>query len=103
MKRGRYSNLHLAPGISALVTNYSLLKGEIACNHVAEKILAGAAPEVVFIRCAYFMENWAMALQGLSAEPPFVCTTISPASHAVPMVCFRPANARRSYAIINTS
>ena len=64
------------------------MKGEIATNHVAEKAFVGAAPEVVFVRCAYFIENWAMALHGLEADPPSICTTISPESHAVPMVRF---------------
>ncbi|KXH41198.1 hypothetical protein CSIM01_03404 [Colletotrichum simmondsii] len=34
--------------------------GEIRTNYEAEQALIGAAPEVVFVRCAYFMENWAL-------------------------------------------
>lgn len=55
---------------------------------MAEQTFAGVAPEVVFIRCAYFMENFAFALETIQADPPFFCSTISPASHAVPMVRF---------------
>ncbi|KAH8755321.1 hypothetical protein F5883DRAFT_469264 [Diaporthe sp. PMI_573] len=72
--------------VSSMGAQYETGTGEIATNHVAEKALAGAAPEVVFVRCAYFMENWGMALHGLKGDPPSICTTISPASHAIPMV-----------------
>ena len=64
-----------------------MTKGEIATNHVAEKTFAGAAPEVIFARCAYFMENWASGFESLKTDPPFFYSVITPASNAVPMVC----------------
>ncbi|KAK8036933.1 hypothetical protein PG991_001247 [Apiospora marii] len=66
-----------------------MLQGEIKTNHEAEQALMGAAPEVVFVRCAYFMENWAMALATVKAEPPFFYSVISPADYKIPMVSVR--------------
>ncbi|KAK8134795.1 hypothetical protein PG984_006807 [Apiospora sp. TS-2023a] len=63
--------------------------GEIKTNHAAERALRGAAPEVVFMRCAYFMENWAAALATLKEDPPFFYSVISPADYKIPMVSVR--------------
>ncbi|KAK8863361.1 NmrA family protein [Apiospora arundinis] len=63
--------------------------GEIRTNYTAEQALIGAAPEVVLVRCAYFMENWAMALETLEAEPPFFYSVICPADYKIPMVSVR--------------
>ncbi|KAK7978605.1 hypothetical protein PG996_004660 [Apiospora saccharicola] len=60
--------------------------GEIGTNHEAEQALLGAAPEVIFVRCAYFMENWAVALATLKEDSPFFYSAISPADCKVPMV-----------------
>ncbi|KAF6831891.1 NmrA family protein [Colletotrichum musicola] len=63
--------------------------GEIKTNYEAEQALIGAAPEVVFVRCAYFMENWATALETVKAEPPFFYSVISPSDYKIPMVSVR--------------
>jgi hypothetical protein len=60
------------------------VQGEILTNHEAEVILKDAVPEVVFVRCAYFMENWAMCLETLPAG--FFYTTLTPLDHPLPMV-----------------
>ncbi len=52
-------------------------------NHVAEVIFKDAVPEVVFIRCAYFMENWGAALETIPTEGMFY-STISPIDFALP-------------------
>ncbi|KZL83190.1 hypothetical protein CI238_04543 [Colletotrichum incanum] len=63
--------------------------GEIKTNYEAEQALTGAAPEVVFVRCAYFMENWATALETLKAEPPFFYSAVCPEDFHIPMVSVR--------------
>ncbi|GKT56262.1 HET domain-containing protein [Colletotrichum tofieldiae] len=62
--------------------------GEIKTNYEAEQVLIGAAPEVVFVRCAYFMENWATALGTLKAEPPFFYSAVCPDDFHIPMASF---------------
>ncbi|KAJ0374830.1 hypothetical protein COL26b_006995 [Colletotrichum chrysophilum] len=48
--------------------------------------LIGSAPEVVFVRCAYFMENWAAALKTAKSEQHYFHSVISPADYKIPMV-----------------
>ncbi|KAI8274385.1 hypothetical protein K4K60_009787 [Colletotrichum sp. SAR11_57] len=48
--------------------------------------LVGSAPEVVFVRCAYFMENWAAALETAKSEKHYFHSVISPAEYKIPMV-----------------
>ena len=59
-------------------------QGEILSNHEAEVALSDAAPEVVFVRCEYFMENWAMCLETIPAG--FFFSTLTPLDYALPMV-----------------
>ncbi|KAK2016345.1 NAD(P)-binding protein [Colletotrichum eremochloae] len=63
--------------------------GEIKTNYEAEQALTGAAPEVVFVRCAYFMENWIAALETLKAESPFFYSVLCPEDLKIPMVSVR--------------
>ncbi|KAJ0366920.1 hypothetical protein COL154_003427 [Colletotrichum chrysophilum] len=51
--------------------------------------LIGSAPEVVFVRCAYFMENWAAALKTAKSEQHYFHSVISPADYKIPMVSER--------------
>ncbi|KAF5510431.1 hypothetical protein CGCS363_v003862 [Colletotrichum siamense] len=60
--------------------------GEIKTNYEAEQALIGSAPEVVFVRCAYFMENWAAALETTKSEKRHFHSVISPADYKIPMV-----------------
>jgi hypothetical protein len=62
-------------------------QGEIMTNHIAETILQDAAPEVVIARCAYFMENWAPAVEAVKSEQPHFYSVITPLDFQVPMVC----------------
>jgi len=62
-----------------------LVQGEILSNHEAETVLGDAAPEVVYVRCAYFMENWAMNVETIK-EAGFFFTTLTPLDYALPMV-----------------
>lgn len=62
-------------------------KGEIKTNHIAENVFAGTnVPEVVFVRCAYFMENWTAVLDTLKAPEPFFFSTITPLDWKIHMV-----------------
>lgn len=54
-------------------------------NHAAEEVLKDAAPEVVFVRCGYFMENWAAALETIP-EAGFFFTTLTPVDYKLPHV-----------------
>jgi hypothetical protein len=62
------------------------LQGEIKTNHEAEKVFEGAAPEVVFVRPGYFMENWAIAMETLVGDDLFFYTTVTPLDFKMPMV-----------------
>ncbi|KAL8367237.1 hypothetical protein RB599_010290 [Gaeumannomyces hyphopodioides] len=52
-------------------------------------VFEGTAPEVVYVRCAYFMENWMMSLETVHQEPPFFYTTITPLDFKVPMIAVK--------------
>ncbi|KAK4149280.1 hypothetical protein C8A00DRAFT_38129 [Chaetomidium leptoderma] len=71
--------------LSSVGAQYDHGTGEIRTNHEAEAILKDAAAEVVFVRCAYFMENWAMSLDTILREG-FFYTTLTPLDHALPMI-----------------
>jgi uncharacterized protein YbjT (DUF2867 family) len=54
---------------------------------MAERVLAKTdVAEVIFVRCAYFMENWTMALDTLRGPEPFFFSTITPLEWKIPMV-----------------
>ncbi|RYP40461.1 hypothetical protein DL767_001697 [Monosporascus sp. MG133] len=72
--------------ISSGGAQYSEGVGEIRTNHVSETIYQDAAAEVVFIRNAYFMENWVTALDTIKADPPHFYSTLTPLDHKIPMV-----------------
>lgn len=58
-------------------------------NHVSEKIYRHAAPEVIFIRNVYFMENWVSAVDTINSPTPHFYSTVTPADHKLPMVSCR--------------
>ncbi|KJZ78678.1 hypothetical protein HIM_02069 [Hirsutella minnesotensis 3608] len=61
--------------------------GEVKTNHIAETIFATTnVPSITFVRCGYFMENWAMGLETLKAPEPFVYSAITPLDWMIPMV-----------------
>lgn len=63
------------------------VQGEIKTNHTAETVFQSTdVPEIVFVRCAYFMENWTMSLDTLKAPEPFFFSTITPLDWKVAMV-----------------
>ncbi|PLB36915.1 NAD(P)-binding protein [Aspergillus candidus] len=61
--------------------------GEIRTNHIAEQVLRDAAPEVVIVRAAYFMENWAGGVSSVKdQENPYFESAITPVEYEIPMV-----------------
>jgi uncharacterized protein YbjT (DUF2867 family) len=69
-------------------------QGEIKTNNMAEQVFAELdVPELVFVRCAYFMENWLNFLGTLKAPEPLVPSTITPLDWKVPMVAVRDIGA----------
>ncbi|KAL1839881.1 hypothetical protein VTJ49DRAFT_1016 [Mycothermus thermophilus] len=73
--------------LSSAGAQYDHGTGEILTNHTAEVVLKDAAPEVVFVRCSYFMENWAMSLETLPQG--FFFTTLTPLDRVLPMVAIQ--------------
>ena len=66
------------------------MQGEIKTNNAAERIFSDTKiPIVTFIRCAYFMENWTVALDTLKGPEPFFFSTITPLDYRVPMVAVK--------------
>ncbi|PWY96140.1 NAD(P)-binding protein [Aspergillus sclerotioniger CBS 115572] len=60
--------------------------GEILTNHIAEEILKDVVPEIIFMRCAYFMENWAPAVLTVKSDQPHFDSPITPLDYEIPMV-----------------
>ncbi|KAJ5007951.1 hypothetical protein K4K48_009714 [Colletotrichum sp. SAR 10_66] len=60
--------------------------GILKINHISDRILQTAAPEVAIIKPGYFAENWAAAFETAKAEPPVLYSPLTPISHKVPMV-----------------
>ena len=64
--------------------------GEIKTNNASERVLSETdVSEIVFVRCAYFMENWTLFLDSSKAPERFVFSTITPLGFKVPMVAVR--------------
>lgn len=63
-------------------------QGEIKTNHIAETILRETnVPEIIFVRCGYFMENWTMFnSQSLKEADPYFNSLITPLDFQLPMV-----------------
>ncbi|OJK00148.1 hypothetical protein ASPACDRAFT_118108 [Aspergillus aculeatus ATCC 16872] len=76
--------------LSSLGAEVGAGTGEIMTNHISEVILRDAAAEVTIVRCAYFMENWATAVQDVRhKEHPYLETVITPVEFEVPMVAVK--------------
>ncbi|OAQ70804.1 nucleoside-diphosphate-sugar epimerase [Pochonia chlamydosporia 170] len=65
----------------------SSVGGEIKTNNIAERVFAKTdVPELIFVRCAYFMENWTVALDTLRGPEPFFFSTVTPLEWKIPMI-----------------
>jgi len=61
-------------------------QGEILTNHVSEETLRDACADVTFVRCAYFMENWAAGIETVQSDDRILYSVITPIDFKVPMV-----------------
>jgi uncharacterized protein YbjT (DUF2867 family) len=71
--------------LSSVGAQHEAGTGIIRTSHLMEQELSGKAPAVVFLRCSYFMENWAPMVGVVSATgnlPAF----LQPVDRAIPMV-----------------
>jgi uncharacterized protein YbjT (DUF2867 family) len=76
--------------LSSLGAKFAEGVGELKTNHISEEILKTTnIPEIIFLRAAYFMENWTMSLETLKAPEPFFCSTITPLDFKVAMVAVK--------------
>ncbi|KAK7433352.1 hypothetical protein QQZ08_000291 [Neonectria magnoliae] len=76
--------------LSSMGAEFSEGVGEIKTNHVAEQVLKSTnVPEIIFVRCAYFMENWTMGLDTFKGTDPFFFSTITPLDYKVHMVAVK--------------
>ncbi|PKY01179.1 NAD(P)-binding protein [Aspergillus campestris IBT 28561] len=76
--------------LSSMGAEFESGTGEIRTNHIAEEILQDAAPEVVIVRAAYFMENWAGGVSSVKdQENPYFESVITPLEYEVPMVAIK--------------
>ncbi|OAA50184.1 NAD(P)-binding domain protein [Beauveria brongniartii RCEF 3172] len=74
--------------LSSLGAEFEQGVGEIKTNHIAEKILKSTSvPEILLVRCAYFMENWTLFnWQTLKGPEPYFNSVITPLELQLPMV-----------------
>ncbi|KAM3439808.1 hypothetical protein NHJ13734_003541 [Beauveria thailandica] len=74
--------------LSSLGAEFEQGVGEIKTNHIAEKILQNTnVAEILFVRCAYFMENWTLFnRQTLKGPEPYFNSVITPLDFQLPMV-----------------
>ena len=76
-------------------------QGEIKTNNAAERVLAKTkVPSLVFIRAAYFMENWTMETQTLRAPKPFFLSTITPLDYQVPMIAVKDVGSALAHEVL---
>ncbi|KAK7414435.1 hypothetical protein QQX98_006714 [Neonectria punicea] len=90
--------------LSSMGAEFSEGVGEIKTNHVAEQVLRSTnVPEIIFVRCAYFMENWTMSLDTLKGTEPFFFSSITPLDYKVHMVAVKDIGLTLATELTNTS
>lgn len=62
--------------------------GNIFTTHILEEELQSAAPQMVFVRCAWFMDNW-QPLLPVAREPGVLPSFLLPLDRAIPMIATR--------------
>jgi hypothetical protein len=61
-------------------------QGVLRLNHLSNKILEHAAPEVLIVKPGLFQEQWAHVFETIKADPPVIYSTVTPVDYKVPMV-----------------
>ncbi|KAG9506285.1 hypothetical protein J7337_003267 [Fusarium musae] len=76
--------------LSSVGAEFSEDVGELKTNHISEQVLKTTdIPEVIIIRCSYFMENWTMSVETLKGPNPFFFSTITPLDFNIAMVAIK--------------
>ncbi|CZR48580.1 uncharacterized protein FPRO_04095 [Fusarium proliferatum ET1] len=76
--------------LSSVGAEFSDGVGELKTNHISEQVLKNTdIPEIIIIRCSYFMENWTMSVETLKGPNPFFFSTITPLDFKIAMVAIR--------------
>ncbi|KAF5989982.1 hypothetical protein FBULB1_392 [Fusarium bulbicola] len=76
--------------LSSVGAEFSEGVGELKTNHISEQVLRTTdIPEIIIIRCSYFMENWTMSVETLKGPKPFFFSTITPLDFKITMVAIR--------------
>ncbi|KAJ3494031.1 hypothetical protein NLG97_g4344 [Lecanicillium saksenae] len=77
--------------LSSLGAEFDKGVGEIRTNHIAEKVLRETnVPEILFVRCGYFIENWTMfSAETLKEAEPYFNSLITPLDFEMPMVAVK--------------
>lgn len=66
------------------------MQGELKTNHIAEQVFKDTnVPEIVLVRCTYFMENWTNSVETLQTPKPFFYSAITPLDFKIPMVAVK--------------
>ncbi|KZZ91043.1 NAD-dependent epimerase/dehydratase [Moelleriella libera RCEF 2490] len=80
--------------LSSVCGQYNEDVGEIKTNHMAETVSkATKVPEIIIVRCAYFMENWTASLDTLRGPEPFFFSTVVPLEWVFAMVAIADVGA----------
>ncbi|KAJ6785053.1 hypothetical protein PWT90_05236 [Aphanocladium album] len=77
--------------LSSLGAEFDKGVGEIGTNHIAEKVLRETdVPEILFVRCGYFIENWTMFnADTLKEAEPYFNSLVTPLDFQLPMVAVK--------------
>ncbi|KAF9775316.1 hypothetical protein IL306_006596 [Fusarium sp. DS 682] len=76
--------------LSSVGAEFSEGVGELRTNHISEEVLKKTnIPEIIIIRCSYFMENWTMSVETLKDSNPYFFSTITPLDFKIAMVAIK--------------
>ncbi|KAF4340831.1 nucleoside-diphosphate-sugar epimerase [Fusarium beomiforme] len=76
--------------LSSIGAEFSEGVGELKTNHISEEVLKTTnIPEIIIIRCSYFMENWTMFTETLNGSKPSFFSTITPLDFKIAMVAIK--------------
>ncbi|KAI0381453.1 hypothetical protein F5Y04DRAFT_271024 [Hypomontagnella monticulosa] len=88
---------------SAMSAQYDHSIGVIRLNHISDRLLKSAAPEVLIVRPAFYYETFASALKTMVPERPTFESPISPASYEFPMVSVQDVGRYCANALLDVS
>jgi uncharacterized protein YbjT (DUF2867 family) len=73
--------------LSSVGAERSSKTGNILTTHILEEILKESAPQVVIVRCAWFMENWLSAVSAFKAgHSPVVGSMLQKIDRKIPQI-----------------